>query len=165
MADPTDAPHKGGRTRAGRIVLVLSLGLNLLVAGAVIGALLSGGPRARPDRDVRALGLGPFERALTRADLRAIRGHLRDDRDTLRAGARDLRGSVGEAAAALRADPFEPERLRAALERNRQAVAGLQAQAHGALAAHVAGLDRAGRLAFADRLEEALHHRRTPSED
>lgn len=109
MADPTRPAGKP--RRLWRIVLVISLALNLAVAGVVGGALLSGrsgdgGPRAFE------LGLGPLTRTLAPSERREIGRSLR------RSGAlRQMNPREGyrEMAAAIGADPFDVSALQAAM--------------------------------------------------
>jgi Heavy-metal resistance len=62
--DPVPAaPRAPGRWM--RVALVLSLAVNLLVAGMAVGVALRGGP---PETAVRDLGFGPFAAALSPAD-------------------------------------------------------------------------------------------------
>ena len=97
--------------RIWQIVLVCSLALNLAVAGVVVGSFASGRLGEGPPRSFD-LGLGPISRALAPQERREVGRSLRRDsvmRDF------DLRGRVSGMVRALKADPFEPERLRAYL--------------------------------------------------
>lgn len=137
-----------------RAVLVVSLGLNLAVAGMIGGAIVSGrfgdGPPMRVD-----LGLGPFARALDDADRRAIGRDLRQMRD-LRSD--DLHAPMTEMIAALRADPFDPARLQAAMAAQAARLNAVQGRAQAALLARVDAMQSAQRAALADRLEHELRH-------
>ena len=80
----TEPSQTRPRTRRGiKIVLSLSLAINLLILGAIGGAMLNGGPDG-PIRDrvdlVRTLGLGPLGRALDRDDRNQIVARVGDDR-------------------------------------------------------------------------------------
>lgn len=136
-----------------RAVLVVSLGLNLAVAGMIGGALVSGrfgdGPPTRVD-----LGLGPLARALDDADRRAIG---RDMRRIMGARGVDLRAPAAAMIAALRAEPYQPARLQAALADQAARITAVQADAQAVLLARVAAMPAAQRAAFADRLEHELH--------
>lgn len=137
-----------------RAVLIVSLGLNLAVAGMIGGALVSGrfgdGPPMRVD-----LGLGAFARALDEADRRAIGRDLRQ-MGALRSD--DLRAPMAEMVAALRADPFDPARLQAAMAAQAARLGSVQAQAQTAVLARVAAMQAAQRAALADRLDHELRH-------
>ena len=143
---PTRAPSGRGLRRA----LVLSLALNLLIVGALVGLALSGrgpgGPRGFE------LGLGPLVQALEPEDRRALGESLRD-----RPALRELRprhrtALIGELADALVAEPFDRDRLDGLL------AAQAEHTAQGAALARAAFLDRleamgpGGRAAYAERL-------------
>jgi uncharacterized membrane protein len=164
MAGDTSSPGKGP-TRWLRALLIVSLALNLLVAGVVAGALLGREGRDGAERGVRQIGLGPFEHALTRTDRRAIRGDLRERGGVLRAGGRDLRASFEDAIALLRSEPFDAAGFSEALMRNRAAIALLQAQGHALFAEYVSDMDAEQRKALADRVEAALPRRRVSPRD
>ncbi|MEO0678101.1 MAG: hypothetical protein AAFZ02_11155, partial [Pseudomonadota bacterium] len=65
----------GGLGRGGRVLLYLSLAVNLLVVGLVVGALVSGGEKLRDRRPPSAgeAGFGPVFAALEPEDRRASR--------------------------------------------------------------------------------------------
>ena len=101
----TGQPPKAKTGRGMRIVLIVSLALNLLIAGLVVGAVLSGGPKGH--RDMR---MPPHVRALAFEDRRAIGRGIRAaykegrlQRDAGRAQARQL-ALLLEAAAFDRAE-------------------------------------------------------------
>lgn len=132
-----------------RVVLVVSLALNLLVAGMVAGRLM--GHDERQPRGVD-LSLGPFTRALDDTDRRAIRDHLRDGHH--RPPGRKARAQQNMALlAAIRAQPFAPEAVAAELEKERSIATALIRAGHEALLARLSNASDAERQAFADRLE------------
>jgi hypothetical protein len=131
-----------------RIVLVVSLALNLAVAGLVVGSFASGRVGAGPPRSFD-VGLGPMSRALAPEDRREIGTALRNARPM--AGYRP-RQQATLMIAALRATPFEPETLRVLIA---------EQAAHGALAQdvvidHIVTMSDEHRAAFADRLQVEL---------
>lgn len=155
--DTTPSPPPPPMKRSLRWLLILSLGLNLLVAGVVAGGLVRGGFGGRPP--AVELALGPFARALSPEDRRAIAGDLLG-----RADLRDMRRSAREAdvaalAAALRADPFDPAAVSAALAAQRDKLGRLEAAVEAALLARFTAMTPADRAALADRIAaEAGHH-------
>ncbi|PWJ21238.1 Uncharacterized membrane protein [Jannaschia seohaensis] len=98
--------------------LAVSLAINLLVAGAVGGALLTdrgpgrGGPTGGPPE------LRSFERGLEPERRDALRARLRED-PALRGGRARLRATRGELVSVLRAEPFDADAFRAALSAQR----------------------------------------------
>ena len=77
MADKTPQASRPGRLW--KIVLVVSLALNLAVAGLVIGAAIKGRFGDGPPRSFD-LGAGPISRALEPEERRQIMRDLRQDR-------------------------------------------------------------------------------------
>ncbi|MBV2358485.1 periplasmic heavy metal sensor [Thalassococcus sp. CAU 1522] len=146
-----------------RLLLYASLALNLVVAGVVAGALLRGGPPPRDARDV----IAPYIRALDADQSRALRRAFRSAaRDGARPGA--FLAGYRDVLALLRAEPFDPEAVATALERQGDAAASRQALGRRVLVQHLSGLDPAARAAFADRLEAELENigkRRSPPRD
>lgn len=159
MSDPGKRvpPAPAAQTgRAVRIALILSLALNLLIIGLVVGALLAVGPRSGSDGDprLRALGLGPFALALSREDRTAVQGRI--DRDAFRAERRALGASLVALREALLAEPFDRAAADAALARSRGSAEALQAQGHAALLDQIEAMSADERAELAQRLERAL---------
>lgn len=151
--DETPAPpSRPGRGL--RIALAVSLALNLAVAGVVVGAVVHGPPG--PPAMVRDLGFGPFAAALTEGDRRALRDAFLARRPDLRVARRAMREDLAAMSAALRADPFRPEDVRAAMDRGALRTAELLAVGRTLLIDHVLALTPEARRAMADRLDEAL---------
>ncbi|MEL6585294.1 MAG: periplasmic heavy metal sensor [Pseudomonadota bacterium] len=149
-----------------RILLYASLALNLLVVGAVAGAVLFGdGRRSSDGREGR--GARPFDgpivvgfaRGLDRETRRALGRRLAQDpalraqRDALAAGRLAL-------ASTARADPFDADALRAAFSAQQDAQAGLIALGLDALVETIATLSPEEREAFAASLEKRRGLRR-----
>lgn len=136
--------------------LGLSLGLNLLVVGLVAGAAYRfDGPHGGPGASRHDFG-APYIIALPDDRRRAIFKNLRADRQdkfTSRAARRAL---YAEAVAAIRAEPFDPARVTAVLDTQREATLGVQQAAQSAWLAEIASMDAAARDAYADRLQEVL---------
>lgn len=162
MADPTQTP----RPKAGRgvkIALGLSLAVNLLILGAVGGAMLGGRPDG-PIRDrfdaVRSLGLGPMGLALDREDRDEITARVGRDREAMRAERQALLAVTLQFVEAVEADPFDRTAAAAALEAQRGHVLGLQERGHGALLDQLEAMPLSAREGFAERLRRALsrHH-------
>lgn len=159
---------RGRQGRGWRIVLIVSLALNLVVVGVIGGWVLRhgigphGGHMPHSARLAR-LG-GPLTHALDAEGRIAIAERLREERGTHEARRAALRESFEALLAELRAQPFDPARLEARLDAQRAQVAGRLKAGHAALVAHLAQVDEAGRAAYADRLEETVrrwrrHHK------
>ena len=142
-----------------RWVLVVSLALNLLVAGLVVGAALrDDGPRRHME-----IGPGPLAKALSEADRRAILAELRERPGVGPPGREERRQAMAEVLAALRTEPFDRERAEAALASQAERLATVERAIQDAMIARVASMSPEERAAFADRLETELE--RGPGRD
>lgn len=156
-APHTPAPHTPApafRTRPWiKVVLALSLALNLGIAGMTAGAFLRHGGPPSADRD---LGLGPLGDALTREDRKALRKAFVAAHPDLKKGAAALRADFDAVLAALRAQPFDPAALDAALATVALRNADRLETARGVIAGYLKAMPPEARAAFADRLEKTL---------
>lgn len=158
MADDIQArPGRGLR-----IALVLSLALNLLVLGAVGGALIRGGGwHHRGAPGMAAMG-GPLTRALAPEDRRALVREMHEMHEMRGAGhgrgwpdgaiGAEFAGLVAD----LRATPYDPGAVAARLERLQARFRDRIGRGQALLMARLAAMDDAGRAAYADRLEAEL---------
>lgn len=145
------------RARWRNWLLVASLALNLLVLGAVAGALVRGGPMpggARFD-----LSAGPLTRALSDADRNALRDHLRDHRAFRQNGRAAIREDMRELQRLLRAETLDVTALGAVLARQSARLVEGQNAAIEAITARVEEMSYADRIAFADRLADQSDRR------
>ncbi|MDX5383634.1 MAG: periplasmic heavy metal sensor [Rhodobacterales bacterium] len=162
--DPASPTGPGGPKPAPsggwiKVVLFVSLALNLAVAGLAIGAALRHDDlRDRVGARADHLG-GPYTGALSREDRRAIWREMRAMQAEGRPMRGDIRADFDAVVQALRAEPYDPSAVRDIVERQFQA--GLERQKIGQdlLLQRIAGMDAAARAAFADRLEERLERR------
>ncbi|PRY24910.1 putative membrane protein [Aliiruegeria haliotis] len=144
-----------------RVVLFVSLALNLAILGLVGGAV-SGTWRHDEDRPIRIsreLGLGPYLMALEKDDRRAILKASRARKDSLREGRNAWRQAFAESLAVLRSDPFDAMRMADLLEiQNRQAISGWRL-GQDILVARLGEMSPEARRAFADDLENGIRGR------
>lgn len=162
--DTREAPASPKTSVWRKWLLVGSLGLNLLVAGLVAGALLGGGPHGRPSR--LDLTVGPLTRAMAEEDRAALRDQLRaqgafDHRERVAVRA-DMRAMLG----LVRAETFEEEAFREIVLRQLTRLANGQDRVLAVVTSQIASMSPEDRAAFADRLEEQLRRSgRPPSRD
>lgn len=135
-----------------RILLVVSLALNIAIVAAVAGFALRGGPRMADGPQTREGG-APYARALASEDRRAFSRSMRlafrearPDRGTL---ATDYRAAV----AALRAQPYDSAIFEDVLTRQSQRAVERQGVGQQILLEYVAQLSDEQRTAYATRLE------------
>jgi uncharacterized membrane protein len=140
-----------------KLLLAVSLALNLVIVGIAGGAFLRDGPPRGPGS--RDLDLGPLADALDRDGRRSLRRAFLERYPDLREGRARLRSDFDALVAALRADPFDPADLDTAVA----AIAGLNAErldvGRDLVADYLRTLDAEARRDFADRLEESLNRR------
>lgn len=163
MTAPNDTPPRKRSGRGFRIVLALSLGLNLLILGAIGGAFLGGhrdGPVAGRSVQVRALGLGPLGAALDRGDRAAVVAAASMDRDHMRAQRAALVQATRDFAEIVRSDPFDRSVAETLLEDQRAIIHGLQGRGQAALLDHLGTMPVDARARFADNLLEVVDRRR-----
>jgi uncharacterized membrane protein len=162
------ANPKPGMSTAMRVVLVVSLALNLAVAGVVAGWWLRhGGAHGGGDHRARLdMVGGPLSRALSEADRREIGREIVRAMRAEGAGREELRESMVALVAELRAEPFDAGAVAARLAAQRAAFTERFEMGQAALVAHLAAMTGAERAAYADRLEAeiAAYHARRRAE-
>ena len=146
----------------GRIVLAVSLAFNLLIAGMYVGAKLSGkGPDKRGDRSqISALAGGPYGRALSREDRKALGQKFREQRRAAPNGRREMREIGLELAAAMQASPFQAETVTALLKRQSEVVGRVQARNLDGFADYLVAMTPEARMAYGAELEKILTRRK-----
>ncbi len=151
--DDAATPVPPASPRWMRVLLVVSLALNLLIAGAAVGMFLRGGP---PSVAVRDLGFGPFAAALSPEDRAALRQTFLAQAGPAGDGRRAMREDIRALLAALRAQPFDPDALHDSLARGAERTQGRLKLGLSLIEDRVVTLSQADRLALADRLEREL---------
>jgi len=148
--------------RWGRIVLVISLGFNLLIVGLVAGAML-GGPRDR-DRNplLRDIGFAPFVQALPRADKQAITAALKRDAGSFRENRAKLRHQFDAFLEALRADPLDAAHVAKLMSLQRSRIGERQHLGQTLLLERIEAMSVEDRRAYADALGKMLKRRGKP---
>lgn len=161
-----DGTKKGPRWM--RLLLAVSLAINLLVAGLVLGAVLRAGglhgaERAEgPPPSLRSLGLTPFYMALDPEDRHKLRDEARARSGSFRESREALRARFAAMLAALKAEPFDAGALRDIARQQREAGMRWQALGDDILMARIAAMSPAERAAYADRLEKSFRHAPRP---
>lgn len=157
MAEPSTSKP----SRLWRAVLVISLGLNLLVAGLVVGALSRDHDR-KPPRGGFDFQSGPLGSALSREDRREIGRNMRERHERGDFG-RNMRGERQRMALAIKeivsVEPFDQQALEAVLAEGREVGSRVQRAAHESLVDHIAAMTPEERAAFAERLGQDKRRR------
>lgn len=150
---PPPAAPAPATPRGVKIALALSVALNLGVAGLAVGAWLGDGPHRGMPRD---MSFGPFTEALDEDDRRAIRKALLERLGEFREQRAAARAEFETLLASLRADPFDPEALKAALEALEARNAQRLDLGRSLIETRLIEMSPSERAAFADRLEKGL---------
>lgn len=152
MAEALPRPR---RERILRIVLVLSLALNLAILGLAAGFALRD-QDGRPPRGFD-ISLGPIGQALAPEDRAAIRDSLRGRSEGPRLQS-NRQDEINTLMTALTQEPFDEAALRAALATPVNRMSKLQSDAVDALADRIAAMTQEQRAAFAGRLQFGRRH-------
>lgn len=142
--------------------LAVSLALNLLVAGAVAGAWMSGHRQDEVRRVAvdRMIGRTPFVAALDPDDRREVLRELRREAEPLARNRADLRARLDALLEALRAETFDRAQIEALIAEQRQIGARRMEIGEAALIDRIAAMSLEERRAYADRLDRSI--RRVP---
>jgi len=157
MAETEGNAHRDTRkARILRIVLIVSLSLNLLVLGVLAGGMMKSGrlDRVGSAADLRALWLALPETA--QRDLHGAVGPRTPDGERVTREDRRARAAArhAEILTLLRAQTFDAEAFAAVLQAEHAERSERIGRAHQAFVARVADLSAAERAAVAERLEE-----------
>ncbi|MEM8536634.1 MAG: periplasmic heavy metal sensor [Pseudomonadota bacterium] len=145
-------------SRLWRVVLVISLALNLAVVGIVVGTAASGRFGDGPPRTFD-FGPGPILRALTGDERRSMMRSMRADR-AFQSFRPEERFAV--LVSALQADPFDKDAFAAAMAMQAERNLALQEQAQVAFVDVISDMTPERRAAFALALEQELAKPRRP---
>lgn len=141
--------------------LIVSLAINLLVIGVVIGAFVSGGAnyRGRVDSSPARGFIGkPFLYALPQEDRRALGQEFRENPAAILETREALRERVQGLLEVLRNDPFDAESAARILSEQRALIVDRQKYGERLLLDHLASMSAEERTAYAEKLEKALRH-------
>ncbi|MFM7445713.1 MAG: periplasmic heavy metal sensor [Tabrizicola sp.] len=136
--------------------LIVSVAINLGVAGLVLGSWLGDRPRMGMPRDI---SFGPFSEALSEQDRRALRKGLMDRAGEFRSSREAARAEFDTLLTTLRADPFDPVAMTTALTAIETRNAERLELGRSLIETRLVEMSVEERLAFADRLERGLRGR------
>jgi len=143
--------------RWGRVVLIVSLGLNLAVVGVVAGSAFHFGGGGH--RTHSANFAAPYIRALDHLDRASIREQLHRGPDMMQADQAARKETYRQMAEALRAEPFDSARIHTLMIQQREGVRTRISAAQDVWLRHVSGMSTQSRADYADRLEEVVEQR------
>ena len=141
------------------VTLTVSLSLNLLVVGLVAGALLWHGPEHRDGGrrlDLGDIGFGPFVAALPPRDRRELGRAIEREAGSFRENRILMIRQFEALLAALRADPYDAEAVRALLVEQQRGVGARQDLGRELLLERIGEMSAAERANYADNLARML---------
>lgn len=144
-----------------KIILVLSLGLNLLFLGLISGAFLRDGPSGRPG-SVRELNFGSLTEALSKDDREALRRSFQHSAPDLKGQRREMETDVAEFLTVLRAPDFQRKKVEALFQRNDDRTSRRHDLAQNLMLDFIAAMTPEARRTFADRVEAAMMRGKKP---
>lgn len=146
------------RFRWSRLILVLSLAMNIAVIGIVGGAALRwGGDRGpEPRVQMREFGFGPFVGALDKEDRRALgRVFVRTHGDPS-AARKEVHATFEAILLVLQTEPFEADQFETLLLKQQDRFSKTQVTGTSLLAQALAEMSQEDRAAYTARLDEML---------
>ena len=147
-----------------RVLLGVSLTLNLLVAGVVVGGIL--GHDRHPSRpEIEEVNLGPFTGAFSRDDREAMRRAADAEGLSFRAMRREAREDLDALIGALEAEPWDQGAVAAMIGRYRERTLGRIGIGERLMIERLEQMQPAERRAFAERLRQGFDHGRMPPRD
>lgn len=130
MAENTSP--KSSTPRWFKFVLIISLALNLGIAGILVGTALRA-PETRRSHVESPEGVAMLARAMPHAHQRELRETLRTQRDDLRPDRQELQNLRQRFVAALRAEPFDIDAVSETFTAQRLVLDQLTASGHAAV--------------------------------
>lgn len=141
-----------------RVVFGVSLALNLLVVGLLVGTFMRFGDKEGRRPPPHSMGTAMY-RELPREDRKALRKNSQSRANH----SKDFRASEAEAiAAALRTSPFDKGAVQSVLDMQAEHRLDWQQTTQAAWLERVSQMSVEARLEYADRLFEALTRKRGP---
>lgn len=137
-----------------KYVLIVSLGVNLVVAGMMGGAVLRGGPpeRMRVENEISALGLRIYARALDGPSRKALGAAIRVRRSEFPSGREVFLAHKKAMASAISADPYDSAAVAAELSRQAGVVTSNVTMGHSLLLERLDAMSPAQRQDMAEKL-------------
>ncbi|EBA05474.1 hypothetical protein RB2150_15331 [Rhodobacteraceae bacterium HTCC2150] len=147
-------PSTNQVSRKFRGVLLISLAVNLLFVGLVVGMVIKGPPEHQggPGGDRR--GDTFYSQALSKEDRREVREKMRNQGLNLKEGREAARQNLLMMVESLRAEPFDPAVFAAAVALQNKTIDQMRTKGQEIFVEQVNGLDATERAELADRLEE-----------
>ena len=152
MSDPTDFKQRN----LWKILFGISLAINLLIIGALGGALSRAGKG--PMIQHRASG-SLYMRALNFEDKKALRKKLFRNKDSRKIIRAKEHSSYSSAVKILKKDPFDRKAFEDLLDEQTRYSKSKPSSARAALVAQIANMTKEERLVYSQRLDDLVHNK------
>lgn len=149
MAGDRDMKRKWNWTKT---LLVVSLGVNLLIAGMVVGSVFGHRSGDRPDPFFGG-GMRPYVASLPQNQREQVRDRLLRNHGAAREARQELRRSAQGVRDAITAEPFDAEALNSAFAAQRAVYDRIAANGHHALVEILSGMTDTERARFIEKLK------------
>ncbi len=149
MTDTTIKPKKPWM----KILLVISLGLNLAVVGLVIGAKISGYGHGSLSHS-GSTGMRVLMHALPDSKRADVRKYFHKNRNKIRANGDVMRASLDNIGTAISAQPFDTDALNAAFGDQRAQITTITQNAQQAFVSIIASMTDEERASYVDNMKE-----------
>ncbi len=154
----TETPSPKSGFRWGRLLLFVSLSINLLIVGMVAGAIYrNGGPANHTEKPpLRELGYGPYGRALSKENRRDIEQAMLARAGDLNANRDEFRGQIKALLKALRTSPYDAKTVRAIIGSQQERLLQRQDIGRIILLEQIEAMSDEERTKYANRLARSL---------
>ena len=145
-----------------KIALFVSLGINLLIVGFLVGAAarhMGDGPHSARNPGLGAFG-APYMLALGQDDRRDVFRHVRKSDGDDVPDRRERRAMFAAVISVLRAQPFDPAALEATVAKQAETTVLVQKRVQTAWLEVVSGMTDEERRVYADAVEAVLNKKR-----
>jgi uncharacterized membrane protein len=155
MTDENIKPKKSWM----KYLLIVSLGLNLAIAGLVIGAKMGGhgGPRGGHAKYAGGTGMHVLMRSLPDSKRGEVRKYFHEKRDKIRANGDAMRNSLISISTAISARPFDENALTTAFAEQRTHITAVTQDAQKSFVAIIAGMSDDERAEYVENMKEHRH--------
>jgi uncharacterized membrane protein len=155
MADqlpPVDGTTPQKPSRWMRVILFVSLALNIAILSIALGFFVQGGGKPKGPPRGYQIALGPFGLALDRTDRRDIRRALQANDDSRPLTRAEMQSKATDLLESFRNDPFDPEETISFFADVRARSNTVQETVQQALIDKIIAMSPTDRAAFADRI-------------
>lgn len=159
MKEQSESSQKAGKKPMvgwARVLLFVSLAVNLLIAGMVAGAVFRNTGERADGNALRDMGFGFFGAAMTQGDRRAIGREMANRSGELRANRENVRDQMALFLQALRAVPYDSDAVFELSGNLQSKLAERQRIGQIALLDRIAAMSDQQRANYANRLERAM---------